>query len=259
VAEATAAARARMRVRAPLLAASAAAWLVLAARAAATGSDSPHGMHSAHGPALSLVAEAAVMLAAMMAPLLEGPLGHVLGQSLARRRRRAVALFLVSYALPWSGAAVVLLALAEWLAVSAPRWALPLAVLGAALFQASPLKQRCLNRGHRHRALAAFGAPADLAVVRFGVSHAAWCIGSCSALMLVPMLAPHCHLAAMGGVALWLVGERLEEPAVPRWRWHGPVKLARFALSTPHRWLGRLQPDAPSTRAFVMAPGSWRR
>ena len=254
MAEATAAARARMRVRVPLLAASAAAWLVLAA-----GSGSPHGMHSAQGTAGSTAAEAATMLVAMMAPLLAAPLGHVLAQSLARRRRRAVALFLLAYALPWVAAAVVLLALAGWLAASQPRWALPLAVLAAALFQASPLKQRCLNRGHRHPALAAFGAPADLAVVRFGGSHAAWCIGSCSAFMLAPMLVTHGHLAVMAGVTLWLSGERLEEPAKPGWGWRGPAKLARFALSKPRGWLSRLKADAASPRGFGVAPDSGPR
>ncbi len=87
---------------------------------------------------------------------------------------------------------------------------------------ASPAKQRCLNRCHAHTELAAFGVKADLDVLRFGFIHAWWCIGACSGLMLLPMLFPGRHLAAMFAITLWLAGERIEKPRSSAWRWRGP-------------------------------------
>jgi predicted metal-binding membrane protein len=167
----------------------------------------------------------------MMAPLIGAPIGHVRDRSLARRRRRAAVLFASAYALPWVAAGVVLLTVARWIVASGSPVAWALALITVALFQASPQKQRCLNRRHGHPALAAFGARADLDVLRFGLAHAAWCIGSCFALMLLPMLVTRSHLVVMAAVTLWLAGERLERPAQPRWRWRVPVEIARVALS----------------------------
>jgi len=230
----TAAARARMRVRLPLLAVGAAAWLALAVRLG-------EGMHGAVHPGgwspTSLVAEAALMFAAMMVPLMGAPVRHVRDRSFAARRGRAVALFAAGYALPWIGAAVVLLAAAAWIVAVHSPVVLALAFAAVAVFQSSPQKQHCLNRCHAHPALAAFGARADLDALRFGVSHARWCIGSCFALMLLPMLFTRGHLVVMAGVTLWLAGERFERPVPPRWRWRGPARVVRIALGQARAWL----------------------
>ena len=230
-----------MRVGGPLLAIGAAAWLALAVLPAGTAHGSTHAVHWT--PA-QLVVQAVLMFAAMMVPLSGAPVRHVRDRSLARRRRRAVALFAASYALPWIAATLALLMLARRIVAADSAVVLALAVLAAAVCQSSPRKQHCLNRCHGHPALAAFGGRADLDVLRFGFSHAWWCIGSCAALMLLPMLFTRGHLAVMAGATLWLAGERLEKPMPPRWRWRGPVRIGRIALGQARAWLKRFGKDA---------------
>lgn len=211
-----------MRSQAPLLAVAAAAWLALIAAPAAH-----RGAHATPAPS---VPHAALMFAAMMLPLAGPPVVHVAGRSLARRRRRAVALFLAGYALPWTAATVVLLAAAARIGAAGSPLAPALAVVLIAAVQCSPWKQRCLNRCHAHPALAAFGPRADRDVLRFGASHSLWCMGSCAALMLLPMLVHGGHLVVMAAVTVWLAGERLERPLPPRWRWRGPGMIIRMVM-----------------------------
>lgn len=244
----TPAARARMRVRVPLLAVGAAAWLALAALSADAAA---HG--AAHGTSwtpASLAAQAVLMFAAMMVPLSGGPVRHVRDRSLARRRGRAVALFAAAYALPWIAATAVLLLVSRWIVSAESAAVVALAAGGVAVFQGSPPKQHCLNRCHAHPPLAAFGARADLDVLRFGARHALWCIGSCAGLMLLPMLFTRGHLAVMAGVTLWLAGERCEKPVAPRWRWRGPSGAARIALARGQTWLRR--EGKPLVRHFTV-------
>jgi predicted metal-binding membrane protein len=237
-----AAARERMRVQAPLLAAAAAAWLALALFPAGPA----HGaMHPVHWTPAALVAHALLMFAAMMVPLSGAPVRHVRARSFARRRGRAVALFMGAYGLSWIAATAVLLMAAAWIVAAHSATVLAAAVAGVAVCQASPLKQRFLNRCHAHPALAAFGARADIDVLRFGFSHAGWCVGSCAALMLLPMLFPGGHLPLMAGVTLWLAGERLEKPMPPHWRCRGPGTIVRIVAGQARTWRERYGTQVP--------------
>jgi predicted metal-binding membrane protein len=101
----------------------------------------------------------------------------------------------------------------------------------AVVWQFSPVKQRALNRCHAHPELAAFGAAADVAVLRFGLSHGCWCVVSCWALMLVPMLLPAGHVTAMAIVALLVFSERLDRPAAPAWRLRGCGSMKRMLVA----------------------------
>ena len=112
-------------------------------------------------------------------------------------------------------------------------------VLIASVWQVSPIKQRCLNRCHAHTELAAFGAAADLDALRFGLAHGVWCVGSCWALMLLPLVVSGGHIAVMAGVSLWLAAERLERPMPPRWEWRGPNKAARILVAQAQMRLQR--------------------
>lgn len=222
----TAAARGRMRIRVPLLTVSAVAWLTLAVQ--------PHDsavcmMPSMQRTPASLLAASAIMFAAMMVPLVGAPLAHVRDRSFARRRLRATVLFFAGYGLPWIVAGAVLLWGASWIVASGTA-AVALAIAAIALWQCSPAKQRCLNRGHAHTELAAFGMKADLDVLRFGFTHARWCIGACSGLMLLPMLFTRGHLAAMFAVTLWIAVERIGRPLPAAWRWRGPGNVWRIAI-----------------------------
>jgi len=242
----THAAQERLQVRVPLLLLSATAWILLLAQpsgiampmhhmAAMPGATRPvsHDMAPPHSSPASLALGWALMLAAMMLPLLNAPVRHVRARSFTQRRTRAIMLFIMGYATIWMVAGVVLLALSvviQLIPLQSSLFVAPVAFT-ALVWQCSPVKQRCLNQGHVHPEMAAFGVAADLGALRFGFTHAVWCVGSCWALMLLPLLVSRGHLAVMAAVALWLAAERLERPLTPRWRLRGAGKAARIAIA----------------------------
>lgn len=254
----TPAARERVRVRAPLLSISAGAWMLLALQpssmampaycSAATLGQMPALSSVATLLALnsptSLAADWALMLSAMMVPTLTAPVRHLRDRNFARRRLRAVALFAAAYAAVWMAAGMILLEAAVALRLAVPgAMLLVTAAIVAFVWQCSPAKQRCLNRCHARPALAAFGAAADVGALRFGLAQGVWCVGSCWALMLLPLMVMDWHVAAMAVVALWVCGERLDTPQPPRWRLRVPAKAVRIALA-------QARTRAIATRAF---------
>ncbi len=191
------------------------------------------------------------MLAAMMGPMLALPVRHVLDRSFARRRLRAVMLLLAAYVAVWMVAGMLFLALG--LAIPQNVLQSPVfvaAVVGVAfIWECSPFKQRCLNRGHAHTALAAFGVAAELDSLRFGLNHGIWCVGSCWALMLVPEMFPSSHLEVMALVTLWLLAIRLERPRLPGWRLRSPARAVRIVIAR----LARLRKPNPELCRTVAA------
>ncbi len=178
-----------------------------------------------------LLAGWALMVAAMMAPLLIAPLRHVRDRSFASRRRRAMLLFTAGYVTVWmiAGAALQTIALAAlW---AAPLLCLAFAAAAGMAWQASPAKQWCLNRCHRQPQLAAFGAAADRDAFVFGLTNGASCAGACWALMLLTLFAVHAHLLAMTAASLFVFAERLESPAPLRWHWRGAGKALRIVAA----------------------------
>lgn len=169
----------------------------------------------------------ALMVVAMMLPKLTGPIQDIRSQSLRRQRVPSALLFAIGYLAVWLAAGIVLLpviiALNLWWPLS---YGPALAVGGIAIvWQCTPAKQRCLNRGHLHRVLPAFGAPASVGALRYGLAHGTWCVGAGWALMLAPMLLPQGHNIAMLAATLLMLAEHLEHPELPRWRWRIPLRL----------------------------------
>jgi predicted metal-binding membrane protein len=243
----TPAAHERFQVRTPVLIISAAAWTLLVLQPGGMAvaahhhslampgtkmTSSAHLLTALNSPA-SLMTGWALMLAAMMAPLLIAPVRHIRDRSFARRRARAIALFAAGYAAIWMPAGFVLLsvALATQQVTPASSLSLALVIVIALVWQFSPIKQRCLNRCHAHAELAAFGLAADLDALRFGLTHGLWCVGSCWALMLLPLLVARGHLLVMAAVTLWLFSERLDQPKPPTWRFRGPNTVARIVIA----------------------------
>jgi predicted metal-binding membrane protein len=187
----------------------------------------------AMNPPFSLAAGWLLMLAAMMLPTLLTPIAHILERSFKSRRARSLAFFISGYTAVWMAAGGILVAVKFGLIVLAPQSYVPAAAVFviALVWQCSPMKQRCLNRNHNHRELAAFGFSADLDALRFGVTHGAWCAGSCWALMLFPMLLPSGHLAAMAIVTFVMISERLEQPQQLGWHFSLRGKLMRIAIA----------------------------
>jgi predicted metal-binding membrane protein len=174
----------------------------------------------------------AIMVVAMMAPLMCHCIQHVLETSLARRRFRALMLFLLGYLVVWMAAAFLLLPIALTVKLFAPTSlvAIVVASILALVWQTSPVKQRCLNRTHSHPSLAPFGPRADLDAVKFGLVHGLWCFSSCWALMLLAELLPSGHLLAMALFTLWLLAEQLDRPFGPQWRLRGIGKAVRVSV-----------------------------
>jgi predicted metal-binding membrane protein len=187
----------------------------------------------AMNPPATLAAGWALMLVAMMSPVLIPPVRHIRLRSFSHRRARSILLFVAGYGGIWMALGAVLLAMALTVKVLAPQSYLP--ALGVALialvWQFSPIKQRCLNRCHAHSDLAAFGNAADLDALRFGITHGIWCAGSCWALMLFPILLARGHIVAMAIATVLIFSERLEQPRPPSWRWRGLGKAARIVIA----------------------------
>jgi predicted metal-binding membrane protein len=169
-------------------------------------------------PPLRLAADWALMLLAMMPPLLVMPLSHVWRSSLPRRRVRALAHFILAYAAVWMAAGPTLIGLALLLQLIAGDGAFVAAVLLAIVWSASPWQRAALNRGHRLRRFGLFGWAADRECVSFGAVHATWCVAACWPFMLVPLVAGRWHVAAMMGAGAVMLAERLAAPDRPRWR-----------------------------------------
>ncbi|MDQ3800997.1 MAG: DUF2182 domain-containing protein [Acidobacteriota bacterium] len=197
-------------------------------------------------PISSLLAGWSLMLVAMMTPTLMTPIHHIRQRSFKRRRARAITLFALGYVAIWMAAGVVLLAAVLMLNLLLPQSYLPAIAVGVIAFvwQCSPVKQRCLNRNHNHRELAAFGFAADADALRFGAAHGVWCVGSCWALMLFPMLVSQGHFAAMALATYVMISERLEHPRPLGWRLRFPAKLARIAVAQSRIRLQSLSPGS---------------
>lgn len=231
----TPAADERSAVQTPLLGASAGAWIgmlvqsLLHPEAPSCHTLAPHLDGRPSWGALLVSGTAwALMLIAMMLPLMGAPIRHLWDRSFARRRARAIVLFLVAYLGVWMAVGVVLVPAAALVHGSAI--ATFAAILLVVVWQQSPGKQMCLNRLHVHPALPAFGIAADAAVLRFSLVHAAWCVGTCAGLMFLPMLWPRFHFIGMMAASLWIWGEHLSPPEAPAWTLRAPRVALRLVL-----------------------------
>ncbi len=193
---------------------------------------SPRGVNVPTLMALAML-KWALMLAAMMSPVLISPVSHIRSRSFTHSRTRLVVLFVAGYAVIWMAVGGTLLAVTVVLALSPSQWRLLAAgsLLLAAVWQCSPVKQRCLNRCHTRPALAAFGAASDRDALRFGISHGGWCIGSCWALMLFTAAWPQQHVFTMTAATALIFSERFESPMPPGWRWRGFRRGGRLVMA----------------------------
>lgn len=197
--------------------------------------ESPASLQSllAGNPIRSLITGWILMVMAMMLPKLIVPIQYICERSFKHRRLRSTLLFVFGYVGIWVAAGVVMIAAIYGLNLLTSKPYLPATVTGiiALVWQFSPIKQRFLNRGHYHKALAAFGLAADRDALVFGIQHGVACVGSGWALMLLPMLLPAGHLFAMIIVTLIMISEHLEHPQLPRWRINLSGKLIRILIA----------------------------
>jgi predicted metal-binding membrane protein len=189
------------------------AWLLLA-----SGWPDALKLVVATNPPTQLLAEWALMLLAMMPPLLAAPLMHVWRSSLPRRRLRALACFILGYGSVWMAAGPILMGLALLLQLVSGEGAFTCSLLLATVWSAGPWQRVALNRSHRLNRIGLFGWAADRDCLTFGMTHAVWCIASCWAWMLAPLAAGRWHIPAMMFAGAVMLSERLAPPERPRWR-----------------------------------------
>ena len=243
------------RLRNRILFVTALAWLCLLAGSVSWRMDSgvaaapeSHSGHAVPASVLKIDPRAStaigwfLMTVAMMAPTLIAPLWYIRVRSFNSRRLRASALFVFAYVAVWMIVGALFLAAYPRINISESQafWLPASLAIIALIWQTSPAKQRCLNACHAHRSLAAFGTSADVDALRFGISHSLWCVGSCWALMIFPMLLPHGHMAAMAVVSILIFAERLENPATPGWRVRGLGKATRIVVAQTRPYLQKL-------------------
>lgn len=176
-----------------------------------------------------LLGEWALMLLAMMPLLLAMPLMHVWRSSSMRNRASVAATFLMGYVATWMIAGPILIGLALLIQVGLGKQAWFAVLVAALVWSSSPLQRQSLNNAHRLKRIGLFGLTAYADAFAFGATHGGWCITSCWAWMLLPMISGSWHLAAMvaGGTVMLL--ERLSPSNKPTW--HLPVAF---------RWLQAL-------------------
>ncbi|WP_404985536.1 DUF2182 domain-containing protein [Chryseobacterium sp. M5] len=173
-----------------------------------------------------------LMVFAMMLPKLIVPIQIIINQSFKNMRFLMVVLFVIGYALTWLAAGFLLNIFILFVNIQMPRSFIPAVILGiiAVIWQFSPIKQRCLNKGHYHPVLAAWGSKAYKDAFSFGLTHGFWCVGAGWALMLFPMVLPQGHNFAMLIVTFIMFSEHMEHPQIPRWHIDFRLKLLRIII-----------------------------
>jgi predicted metal-binding membrane protein len=138
--------------------------------------------------------EWALMIVAMMWPLVIPHVGHVAARSFADQQNSVVGFFLGGYAAVWFAAAaaastmlISLHALLEFLSLGSVAGLI--GCLFAATWQISAVKRRVLNRCHGTLPLRAFGSAANCDALRFGITQGGRCVASCIPVMVLPLLA----------------------------------------------------------------------
>ncbi|MER9228940.1 DUF2182 domain-containing protein [Mesorhizobium sp. M0664] len=153
------------------------------------------------------------MLMGMMAPLLAAPLLHVWQSNLRHRRWRVSLLFLLPYLMVWVAVGVVLIPIAFLMQASF----MP-ALLGGTvtlIWQITPLKQMSLNACHQ---LPGPSVDGEFSALRFGLSHARACVGTCWAFMLLAIVVTGpIHWVVMATIVSFSIFERRHVPRPPRW------------------------------------------
>ncbi|WP_312076765.1 DUF2182 domain-containing protein [Chryseobacterium sp.] len=173
------------------------------------------------------------MAFAMMLPKLIVPAQNIIDQSFKKIRLPMVIFFVLGYTLTWAFAGLLIYVLILMISSQNLNSFAPTFIFGflTLIWQFSPIKQKCLNKGHYHPVLAAWGFKAYKDAFSFGLMHGFWCVGAGWALMLFPMLLPQGHNFAMLIVTFIMLSEHLEHPQPPRWRIDFRLKLFRILVS----------------------------
>jgi predicted metal-binding membrane protein len=243
------------------------AWII-------TG-DRMHGMDAGPGTELGglgwFVGVWVVMMAAMMFP-------SVLPTALVYLRVRAgehergaaalpfrTAIFIGGYLVAWTAAGLVGYALFE--ALRSPeigflawdeggRFVAASVLLGAALYELTPLKALCLGEcRHPLTSLLHSWRPGAIGAVRMGIAHGAWCVGCCWAMMAALFALGVMSIAWMALIAALIAIEKLLPWKALATRGVTAVllTLAIAVAVSPEHVPGLTLPDSPETAPAMEA------
>lgn len=177
----------------------------------------------------------AMMVLAMMFPLLHNAIRHIWQRSLPRLRLFGSMLFCLGYLSLWL--MVGLLCNLMLIALQGmPSW--QIVVIASAillLWQASPIKQWGLNYCHYTQRLALSGWRYVYDCLSFGIKKSSWCIISCWHLMVFPMLFDAFWLMfiSMLIVCVWMFIEQHLSPR--RVTWYVPFRLEYLRSAARHK------------------------
>jgi predicted metal-binding membrane protein len=187
-----------------------------------------------------------VMMAAMMTPAVLPVVLTFLRLDRGGRRIDA-ALFAGGYLLAWSGFAILATAL-QWALhrtsllqghlLAASSTLAGILLIAAGVYQLTPLKTACLAHCQSPLGfLLSRWQDGPGGALRMGVRHGAYCLGCCWALMLLMFVYGVMSAAAMAGLTVFILAERL----LPAGPWS--AKLPGVALVVWGLWT--LAPGAP--------------
>ena len=174
------------------------AWCLILARWSGYGREHAHARTFA-------IWDWALMVFAMMMPLVFGHIRFTATRSLWRRRQRAILEFVCGYASVWLLVGVAVSASLSVVGVTHllnGRW-MPAAAFGAAsIWQLAPWRRRALAACHRTMPLAPRGWRADRDCLRYGGAIGTRCVMTCGVLMLGCVFAGHGMLAMLTATAI---------------------------------------------------------
>lgn len=234
-----------------LLVVAAVAWVFVVPRSGAGGGTM--------GMALpAFIGMWTLMMSAMMFPA-TAPLASIYVRTISSHRVERIVSFAAGYIVVWAAASVpaFVIARASGTALAGHQtWAKAFAFGAYAVcgvYQLTPLKEVCLRQCRSPIShLLKFGTfKGPLRDARAGLSHGAWCLACCWALMVVLFALGVMNLAAMIGLAAVITAEKLLPRPVRVMR---AVGVAAIALAVMSLWFPALAPAvrAPGMRAASM-------
>ncbi len=159
-----------------------------------------------------------LMVVAMMTPLAALQVSYVRRSSLPQSRVAAAAAFLAAYWTVWFVTILFLFPLVLTLQSTVGEEAdLPVALLLALIYSASPAAQRARNSCHRTGRIEAFGASALAGCARQGLATGASCVAACWPWMLLPLTVQGLHLVPMILVGAYVFADRIAPAVPPAW------------------------------------------
>ncbi|MGH8910182.1 MAG: DUF2182 domain-containing protein [Egibacteraceae bacterium] len=221
----------------PAAVAAAMAWVALAVIHASPAIHAAGAAHGSHRAAATPTLRAAVggwalMSMAMMVPATLPAVRHVGLNSIRRRRRWAMAVYVTSYVAVWVvfGVLALLLVRVAMAAGLDERQLVPGALAIAAIWQLTRWKRRALVACQRTVPLPPMGRRADAACVRFGLLQARRCVVSCWPLMLLMAVVGHRSLVIMATLTAVITLEK-RTSAATRERLIAPIAGALAAAT----------------------------